>query len=555
MSDLFKKGDVIALLRGKTVLILGGSIQRGIYKDLIWLMNSNTLINKGVLGDKGETEFPDFESDRVSFKNEKESRKLQKIFHVKDRLHFCGSCEDDFKGLHSARNYTEVREYFNEEHNIMVIFKFINRISPTEQPNWTDSICSRLRRQRQLDIVFVNSGLWDVNRVGPLAHQDFRASLNVFTADISRSVQSVLCFWLTTPPISEETSGKGMTVPGLEQQNFLTRFDVNCVNKISSERFRDEVLQVIDIHYTLLSQTFYRNPDGIHWNPEANRMMTNKILTHLCLATNQNLPGRNNSPALERLKILSRGLDQRHTEEFERKLVTKHGDLRVKIKSVSRNFEEDCRKRVKKLWWNVRERGNFGFHLKDMSRRVVPRQGLKELELPPLEFIARTLPSPGEDERASEPNFGLSQTQLRPNSQSQSHPMHQPVEYFYESNRCQSQIGQTMPQEQPQVGQNFPHQEGLNNSTTQQVWGSNTNLQNHTNNNSNTQILNPAMVWAMEHNVRHPNHQFHDFSQVDDNGFPMAPAPMRGGHSNNGRRGRRGRIRSYSYEGGRHNPY
>ena len=48
MSDLFKKEDVIALLRGKTVLILGGSIQRGIYKDLIWLMNSNTLINKGV---------------------------------------------------------------------------------------------------------------------------------------------------------------------------------------------------------------------------------------------------------------------------------------------------------------------------------------------------------------------------------------------------------------------------------------------------------------------------------------------------------------------------
>merc|ERR1719282_625270 len=149
-------------------------------------MNSNTLINRGVLGDKGESAFPDFLSDRVSFKNEKESSKLQKIFRVKDRLHFCGSCEDDFKGLHSARNYTEVREYFNEEHNIMVIFKFINRISPTKQPNWTDSICSRLRRQ--LDIVFVNSGLWDVNRVGPLAHQDFRTALEEFTAVIARSV-------------------------------------------------------------------------------------------------------------------------------------------------------------------------------------------------------------------------------------------------------------------------------------------------------------------------------------------------------------------------------
>ena len=48
MSDLFKRDDVLALLRGKTLLILGGSIQRGIYKDIIWLMNSNSLINSGV---------------------------------------------------------------------------------------------------------------------------------------------------------------------------------------------------------------------------------------------------------------------------------------------------------------------------------------------------------------------------------------------------------------------------------------------------------------------------------------------------------------------------
>ena len=48
MTDLFKKEDVISLLQGKTLLILGGSIQRGIYKDIIWLMNSDTLINRGV---------------------------------------------------------------------------------------------------------------------------------------------------------------------------------------------------------------------------------------------------------------------------------------------------------------------------------------------------------------------------------------------------------------------------------------------------------------------------------------------------------------------------
>ena len=58
----------------------------------------NVTFSSQVLGDKGESAFPDFYSDRVSFKNWKESKKLEKIFRVKDRLHFCGSCEDDFKG-------------------------------------------------------------------------------------------------------------------------------------------------------------------------------------------------------------------------------------------------------------------------------------------------------------------------------------------------------------------------------------------------------------------------------------------------------------------------
>ena len=48
MSDLFKREDVVALLRGRTVLLLGGSIMRGHYKDIIWLLNSDTLINRGV---------------------------------------------------------------------------------------------------------------------------------------------------------------------------------------------------------------------------------------------------------------------------------------------------------------------------------------------------------------------------------------------------------------------------------------------------------------------------------------------------------------------------
>ena len=49
MTDLFDKGDAASLLRNKTIILLGGSVIRGLYKDLIWLLNSNSLIDSGVI--------------------------------------------------------------------------------------------------------------------------------------------------------------------------------------------------------------------------------------------------------------------------------------------------------------------------------------------------------------------------------------------------------------------------------------------------------------------------------------------------------------------------
>ena len=48
MTDLFDKGDVSSLLRDQTILLLGGSVVRGLYKDLVWLLNTNSLIDRGV---------------------------------------------------------------------------------------------------------------------------------------------------------------------------------------------------------------------------------------------------------------------------------------------------------------------------------------------------------------------------------------------------------------------------------------------------------------------------------------------------------------------------
>ena len=57
MTDLFDKGDVSSLLRDQTILLLGGSVVRGLYKDLVWLLNTNSLIDRGVrnIKDFGES--------------------------------------------------------------------------------------------------------------------------------------------------------------------------------------------------------------------------------------------------------------------------------------------------------------------------------------------------------------------------------------------------------------------------------------------------------------------------------------------------------------------
>ena len=122
-----------------------------------------------------------------------------------------------------------------------------------------------------------------VCRWGPYGYAEFADNLDQFLFDLPSGCQ---CFWLTTTPIAEETSAKGMSIPGLEQQNFLTRFHILELNKVrvgyrvgdshyfqqvSALKFRENGLQVIDLYMSLQSLISKRKDDGIHWTPEANR--------------------------------------------------------------------------------------------------------------------------------------------------------------------------------------------------------------------------------------------------------------------------------------------
>ena len=57
MSDLFLSEDVRRVLKGKQVVLLGDSNIRGLYKDIVWLINDNSFIPYECLGAKGEARY------------------------------------------------------------------------------------------------------------------------------------------------------------------------------------------------------------------------------------------------------------------------------------------------------------------------------------------------------------------------------------------------------------------------------------------------------------------------------------------------------------------
>ena len=142
--DMFKSDDLQRILRNKTLVMFGGSVVRGIYKDLVWLLNINRLIpfkvnfkenhtiklinflTFQILAKKAEHSFPDLQEAGIEDSN------LERIFHSenRDKLHvscdkLCSTpCDDKNEGLMRGRQYREVRYYYNESNNIFIVFRY-----------------------------------------------------------------------------------------------------------------------------------------------------------------------------------------------------------------------------------------------------------------------------------------------------------------------------------------------------------------------------------------------------------------------------------------------
>ena len=278
MTDIFLSEDAAKLLRGKKILFLGDSVTRGLYKDLIWLLNSKTLIPRQVLGQKGEVKFPELKLIPSTERKRFESNQ--------DQLHIC-RCPEGFRGLNSGRRYTETRKYINKENKILIGFKFISTVFSDEMKKWI----KKFKKSRMIDIIIMNSCLWDINRWGPTGKELYEGRLEELISFLKTEVPTVQFYWMTTLPISSQTTSRGMGVQGLEFQNYSTRFSVVEANHLSAKLMKKAGFNVIDINFALQAQTKRRNRDGIHWSAASNRLVTNICLTHLTLTLPSSGPG------------------------------------------------------------------------------------------------------------------------------------------------------------------------------------------------------------------------------------------------------------------------
>lgn len=128
----FHASEVQQLLHNKFVVILGDSIQRAVYKDLVLLLQKDTLLTASQLKAKGELSFE------------------------QDQLVAGGQLGE----LHNGTQYREVRQFCSGSGHHLVRFYFLTRV----YSEYLEDVLEELSYGPAPDLVIINSCLWDLSR-------------------------------------------------------------------------------------------------------------------------------------------------------------------------------------------------------------------------------------------------------------------------------------------------------------------------------------------------------------------------------------------------------
>lgn len=259
LADVFTSEECQKILKNKYVLLIGDSVIRGMYKDLVKFLQKDEHLCDYQLKNKGEFKF---ENDALL-----EGGRLNT--------------------LNNDVTYTEMREYkapFN-----LVRFYFVTRC----YSDYLKSICDDVRNDSEKpDLVIMNSGCWDLTRYGLNSIYEYKKNLPLGIYELIKVLPcNTLFLWTTTLPLSKDVKG-GFMVPEAECRSSKLREDVLEANKFAVNVIDEFRLDLLDLHFYFRNQIQRRAKDGIHWDATAHRRITNLILHHMCDAWELETPGR-----------------------------------------------------------------------------------------------------------------------------------------------------------------------------------------------------------------------------------------------------------------------
>uniref|UniRef100_UPI003AAD1517 PC-esterase domain-containing protein 1A-like n=1 Tax=Centroberyx gerrardi TaxID=166262 RepID=UPI003AAD1517 len=238
------------LLHNKFIVVLGDSIQRAVYKDLVLLLQKEKYLALKQLKSKGEVSF---EQDCLVE----------------------GGCLGQ---MHNGTEYREVRQFQSSHH--LVRYYFVTRI----YSRYMQSVLDDFRGGLKPDMVVVNSCVWDISRYNVKWVEDYKENLHKFFEELREILpQDTLVMWNLTMPLGKRIIG-GFLVPEIEHKGDQMRYDVIEANFYSGTLADAYGMDVLDLHFQFRFSLQHRMKDGVHWNALAHRRITSLLLQHAAQA-------------------------------------------------------------------------------------------------------------------------------------------------------------------------------------------------------------------------------------------------------------------------------
>uniref|UniRef100_UPI00398F5874 PC-esterase domain-containing protein 1A n=1 Tax=Pristiophorus japonicus TaxID=55135 RepID=UPI00398F5874 len=232
------------LLHNKFVVILGDSIQRTVYKDLVLFLQTDHCLTNAQLRSKGDESF-------------------------------AGDVLVEGGKMSNGTEYREARQFHGPAH--LLRFYFITRVYSA----YMESVLADFQAELQPDILIVNSCVWDISRYGSNAIWEYRQNLRRFFSRLNEVLlPECLVIWNMAMPLGDKLKG-GFLIPELQHLDATLRCDVIEANFYSAVLADAHGFDVLDLHYRFRFQLQHRAQDGIHWNHLVHRCITRMLLLHI----------------------------------------------------------------------------------------------------------------------------------------------------------------------------------------------------------------------------------------------------------------------------------